>query len=1369
MTGSTLEGLTALLDKDPIIPTFKARDFLSGPADVDAAYQRHVRTYLPVAQAIEGEDVANVSAFEQKLIRLVRDARAPVGYISAEYGHGKTSTGLFLWERARAGEVLAVPPFSLDRLEDLIVAVAGWVRFSVERVRPGLGQEAERIFDRYRSEGLDSLAQRHAEQFARPYAEVLDEFRQLDQQGRLQTDADGLTFVNFLGEMAELAVQAGFRGLLVIADEVQQYIEHADVSSAVEPIGKLFDLITTMLSRTGRLACGLILLLPNKELGLLNQQRGDLVQRIKRDRLSLDLTQVYGPGFAAELWQLLSERFGFAAIAPQVFTAEALRALGEIAARTDLASGPRTVIDVFKIACERHQAGASAPFGLLDLVCAFEEGRVAFDGLSRIQLAVRQALASEFVRGHADRERAVRLMAAFPTSGLTEDLQEREGVHEAVGDLVRLAGGELVAIRGGGYDHLGRAVAAGVTLLSLRPAQEQVTWLKGTIRDFRRAYYLGSEAVHRLALQGFVDLVTDRLFPAPHWRVDRTIEATALSQNQGLALRGAFPGVVRRFPERVVYLRIQRPGETLREPQCPHDLLIDVALRVPVERGAEQQRTGAGTLTWIAANHARVELNLLHRADDASYLELNPGFEDIVAPYDVNPLLTLSLHAHLSIILRAGGVPGSEESNVRDLFLPALHSAALRDLLTAEIGRTASPAVAASDVRFFDALVESLCERTYGDQYVTLMVTATWQRALGEYRNALERIDNPYVQNGNEPYEAPKRDLAALLMRTNAALDNFIQSFPQLIKVETQFRGDTPGRVRFTLHPLEQRIVQLVQAGARVPRINQRTGQAMEVPTVAVASIQQALGAIGYRLEEVKNGLDLLQSRRMIEWDERSGSIALAQPDVPTLDAVEAGVLVLERRVAALRPLLGDASLRQLSADLARLTRALSNAERPPRANELLAAKRYTDQALRNLDQQLAVRRGELTSTANTLIANQFGFDELSRQLSVPPPAASFGGQLNAVRVAVLREVEAAAAQSDGLRAAAKAATGTLSRAGVGDAELAQAAEWLKQAAALADVVRERRDRLQRTVADYRAAALLLQQAEDLNNDRLAAQGDAGTDARAALIAWGADVTGQLSAHRVAALSEVGAWQTQLDGIRRKAAEAEEEQRAAFMTRQAALRAIVTDVFNVSADYVGATLTFNPADPEGSYVLLAGQFASAIGALQARFLQRLEQIASEARDQGRSERLGALPADRRTPAAAEMAAVERDVATLAAAVAASFRSLIDGASAEEPAVLHEHARAAATAVGDASLLFGRVQTLTRMLQAVALTPEEEQANALLRSLAENDTVDLAAFEARLRQALPNADAWTILRGLAQKSRARLQIRIIRDDSEAVRG
>ena len=51
--------------------------------------------------------------------------------------------------------------------------------------------------------------------------EVLAELRQLDQQGRLQSAADGLTYVNFLESMAEFARQAGYQGLVVVADDPQ--------------------------------------------------------------------------------------------------------------------------------------------------------------------------------------------------------------------------------------------------------------------------------------------------------------------------------------------------------------------------------------------------------------------------------------------------------------------------------------------------------------------------------------------------------------------------------------------------------------------------------------------------------------------------------------------------------------------------------------------------------------------------------------------------------------------------------------------------------------------------------------------------------------------------------------------------------------------------------------------------------------------------------------------------------------------------------------------------------------------------------------------------------------------------------------------
>lgn len=1359
MTSPTLEGLSALLDKNPIIPTFKARDLLSLPADVEAVYERHVRSYMPIARTTSGDDAVDMVAFEQKLVRMIREARTPIGYVSAEYGHGKTSTGLFLWDRARNSNILAVPPFSLDRLEDLITAVAGWVRLMVERMHPGLGAEAAAIYEAYRTEGVEALARRHAVQFDRPYEQVLAEFRELDQQGKLQANSDGLTYVNFLEAMTALAVKAGYDGLLVVADEVQQYIEHADVSSAVEPIGKLFDLITTLLARTGRLACGLILLLPNKELGLLNQQRGDLVQRMRASRLALDLSQLYGPTFATELWQRLAETFHFADIADRVFDAEALRALGEIAARTDLASGPRTVVDVFKLACEHFRDGAQTPYGLLQMIDSFEQGRVAFDGLSRIQLAVREALVHELVRGNPEGERAVRLMAAFPTTGLSVALQERHGVRAAADDLLRLASGELVAIRGGGYDHTGRAIEAGVTLLALRPTQEQVTWLKGTIRDYRRSYFLGNPRVQRLAANGFQSLLTSRLFPSPQWRVEREFEPTALSQNQGLVLRGAFPSFARRFPERVVYCRILSPNEPEHPVLTPHDLLIDVVLAVPLGSDGEAQRI-PGSVSWLDANHVRIELNLLRREPDAIYLELSPGFEDIVAPYEVNPLLTLSLHAHLAATLAAGGIPGAEESNVRDLFLPALHGAAQRDLLTAELGQASTPPVPAADTRFFELLVQLLCERTYSDRYVALMVTGQWRKAIDEYRGALQKLDNPYIQNGTEPFEGPKREVAELLTRTNATLDNFIQSFPQLIRVEAPFRGDAPGRVRFTLHPLEQRIIQLAQSGQRVPRLNPRTRQAMEVPTIAVSDVQRALSADGYRLTEVEAGLVLLESRRMIDWDQRTGTIALSEPDVPALDVVNTALAALQRRLTTLKPILNDAAARIIDTNIARLQSALAKPDRPPRGNELLAAQRLVEQNVRTLEDDLAQQRRRLQEQGAGLLASAVGDANLGEYLVQPLDGSLFAGQLDAVRLALAKEVQALAQQSTAVRTAADEVLAVLARGAETDGELVQMGDRLKQASSSHAAVVLRRDQLQRSVADYRAATQLLDQARELLIEKLTPLGESVETQRAALRRWSTEITGQLSAHRAQALEQTPVWQAEFGEIKRQVSTFEQSNRETFLARQQELRAILSTEFGLREELLPRPLAFNPADPEESRRLLCDQIRTALTGIRTRLLGQLERVTAMARDQRQVEKLALLPIEQRSRAATDMQNVEQQTQQLAEQAAAAFTDLIQSVDDAESTSLREQAKAAVALVAPSAALLTRIQTLTQLLQAIALTPEEERANNILIELAAGATIDYGAFELRLQQELQGVDPWLILRGLMRKSRARLRVEVI---------
>lgn len=1361
-----LEGLAAVLSKQPIIPTFKSQDLWQAPEHVEAVYEQHVRSYIPLAREASTDEGMDAAAFERRLARLVKDAKAPLGYITAEYGHGKTSTGLFLWQQAREENILAVPPFSLDTLADIIVAVAGWARFAIERVRPGMGEQVLPIYARCRRENLEALARTEAQETNRPYELVLNDLRRLEQQGRLRISLSGLDYVNYLSEIAALAKQAGYDGLLVIADELQQYVEHQDVSTAREPIADLFDLVNTMYTRSGRLACGLVFLLPLKELGFINQQRGDLVARMKNSRLALDLAQVYGSDFGLQLWRSLSREFGFSNIASRVITDEALRSLGEIGGRTDLAQGPRTVVDVLKLACQRYNEGASAPYGLLDLVRAFEANDVAFDGISKLQGAVKQALAHDLVRGKPAAERAVRLMAAFPTTGLSEEIQEREGVRDVIDDLQRLGGGDLIALRGGGLDSQGRVVRAGATLMALRPAESQLSWLKSTIREFRQSYYLGSEQVQRLALRGFVALLKDRLFPAPQWKVETETAGGVLSANRGVLFRGSFPSAARQFPSRLVYCRILGPGEQERRNLPTHDLLIDFALTLPLHlASASFQRQEPGRVQWFAPNHVRVDLNLLHRDMDANYLDLNPGFEDIVAPYQVNPLLTLSLFAALADHLAAERVPGAEVGNVRDLFLPALITAAMRDLFHSELGKTASPAVDAADARFVDALVRLLCERTYGDRYVTLMTTSTWQAQLRQYCTALRQIDHPLIRAGQEPQIGSKREIAGLFGRSSPALDSFIQSLPALFTVQTGFRGEAEGAIKLTLHPLEKRILdRLRETGGKQFMLHPRTRQAIEVPVLTIPDLFSALAPDGYREEEMDVALELLEARQLLQRDTAHGRVLALEPEVPDTEETRQAVSQLLDRCQTLRTVLGDPVLTPIERSLRPYQTAFSQASTRLTPGQLITCRRQVQRAQQDLEQAIAERRRQLAAEAGRVDGGTPDWERVLTPLGQAATGGLFVDQLNRARVDLHRQVVSLRGKAEEVLRSLAQVRIALDAASLDDQGLCDAAGSVARGRSALDQIRQQWDSLQKRVGDYRDAQRLLQEATTLLNEKLLPFGEAVSEQSQSLDRWSQDIRGALSAHRLAALDDVEAWRGRLHGISQQAASFEQRVREEFLGRQQQLRDLLTAKFHIPPSALPPLLTFNLADPEGSYRLLEQQFRDEIDRLRRQTHARLEEIRRSAKDQRDPDKLTSLPQEQRQMVQKDMADVEQTVETIGREVDSRFALLTaSGASdrAGDFGAVGELADGLVTVVLPVSDLMKRVQSVRKLLQQTALTPAETAAYDILNELSARGDVDFADFASRWRLASEQSDAWDAVKSLGGKARVRVLIQVLR--------
>ena len=123
----SLDGLQTILKKEEIVNTQRARVFLNEARPIDTMYQEYTRTYVPVGRQSQGTVTGNsVMLFEKRVIGRVKGKGSLIGYITAEYGHGKTSTALYLWERAREQNILVVPPFQLGELSDLVTATYGW-------------------------------------------------------------------------------------------------------------------------------------------------------------------------------------------------------------------------------------------------------------------------------------------------------------------------------------------------------------------------------------------------------------------------------------------------------------------------------------------------------------------------------------------------------------------------------------------------------------------------------------------------------------------------------------------------------------------------------------------------------------------------------------------------------------------------------------------------------------------------------------------------------------------------------------------------------------------------------------------------------------------------------------------------------------------------------------------------------------------------------------------------------------------------------------------------------------------------------------------------------------------------------------------
>jgi hypothetical protein len=1184
----SLEGLQAILDKEEIVATQRAEDLFSRPEIVDRVYQGHVRTYIPLSRQASGnENGQSVKEFERRVIREVKQAGAIRGYITAEYGHGKTSTALYLWQQARDENILAVPPFQLNKLTDFIVATYGWVRYEIERTRPQSAavQEAELLYKSLVERGAESIAQRYNMTLANAQSMVRDKPEILE-----LTPAD---YIRFFEEITNLAQDAGFDGLLVIADELQQYIDPEIKQGIKDPISPFFDIVGAILTRRKQLQFGLIVVIPPKELDYLRSVRGDFIHRLLQ--VSLDLRTVYNQEFSQRLWERLAKEFNFQEHQTRIISPDCLVALGQVGAREDLSDGPRTVVNTLRRATRRYielNHPTDSPYTPETLVNDLLQGNIQYDSSKRIPQVTSRVLGHSLVKGHPERERAIKWAAAFPNEGITRPLQEANGLTNAFDDLAQSGLGDLII-------RVGDVRNPGFTLHELRQAPIKTDWLSLMLREFGRSYYETASFIQERALKGFFSLLKAKVFPSNNqWRVGKEISAR-MTQNSGIIFEGSFTSSRLEFPERTVHVRILWEDEGIKDAHTEGDALVEIRLRRYLDRQESDRRYQADPMEIdFDGRCLRLTLNLMRRAVDPAP-NLDEQISAYISPFKLTPLLMLSLHQTIDEKRERNVIPKDEDQFIQYNFQTDLLDHAFRELFNETVG---TPVEAAQE-RLLEIGLHRLFEAIYPD-YESLIVINNWNSSLQKYRNALEHLESNHERQGQIVVKGTKDEIASLFTLTNTGLDSFARNFPLLIADVSKLPGKSPGAVRFTLHPLERAIKQWLQESPQKETAH-AAGKSYELHRLLNHEIYDRARTQGYLDKEIDAILELMVKRGMVEKDMRRGYIREAITQAPSVDELENEIeewlgelgklhgafpnnkLLAKSQEEASKAKKSVDTLRQKPDD-DRLIRDQRRVQYERRQLNLLAEEKH-----KTLQREAANRLHRLPTLEPRIKANL----EKSLQGNV-----EYVVQVDDLRSRILRQYTKLESDIAQIQQQIQATQASLRKENLALTSLVKLAEEVRTFESRISKVEQSAAIFQTIYKQYAEWVNLVKVGSDLRED-IQQLGELVTEQNQAFAQLSRDIRGHLSASKLDALPDAPTYSVRVNDLAEKVRQIRAEATNRFASSQDRYRQALINQLPFRPEHLWQPHQYNPVAPQSSYDRLRDDVQKAMGT----FCQQLQQ------------------------------------------------------------------------------------------------------------------------------------------------------------------
>lgn len=1165
----------------PIVSTVKADDLSQQPEVVRNSYEFIASLFYPF-ESIKRD-------LREPLLRRLKDSKPVIGYVSGEYGYGKTATMIWLWRECEANDIVAVPPFLFYGWDELTKATAAWLKFRLKEKRPDLADKADELLARFRSRAVDELAEDYARKERLPIERAKRIIEDLLRRGML-TLMNPSQIAEFLQEGSSLAQEGGFKGLIAFADEVQNFVDQPNMHERIEQLRMFVHAFRTMDCPAG-LFWGLAARVEER----LHEQAGDMMQRVQDYRAFLQLQGAYTRDFPRQLWKHLCDTY-----APEAFEIvddAALEALGQICERGDLSNGPRTVAASLRCVASWWQEKQQR-YTVWQLVDDYEHRRIVFEGQEQtVTTTMRTLLSERVVQGNPDYQRAIRFLCLFP-EGVHIKVAERYGVRKAIEELAE----------GWGFlgTHIYQPQHELFALTNLRRVRDGIDRLTELLRRFRNRWWheYPEHTKAQTAKLGFINFVLPEIFPkrgsgeqgkwGGHPRLD---EARDLISRKvaDIVLEGTFDGTMMTFPDRKIVVAVSDDEQALsrwRTSESDIDLTFRLFLLNQPEDVAGQVVTTKGE------PNLDFRLNMERHYDDyPSDLQI---FRDIMLPQSITVKVLLNLAMFVMVETERRSLPESDRQSFEThLLRPAIRHAV--QLLFPDKMQGIGVSVQGAGSSLIEHAFRQKCEEIFPD-YSPLLTTRQSENDLQRYMKVLlqGKLSRGEKQ-GRRAVVWTQEELAKNLGVSASQRDAVVNRLKEMGLIKVREISTKEGRkleVTFTEHPLEQKLRDWLQEfGAEVTVTV--SGRRKKVKEIAYSDLHQRARRWGAYNDEIKAVLTLTEARGVLERvnGRVRESVFVEDPEAIRKEAEE-----LRSLLDALRPYFRD-DVRRFEGQVDEIvsktyTEDEAQHEEARHALSQLQAtlKEFAVQKAKQLEQ-------EANDTVRKLHEHRVGLPlrELERRVEVSLRLAEWlddqRRQLNRDLQRLSDELQKAAGEAERIRKLAE----TIARAEETKERLEglkNTAEQMRKVKEQAEGALQRADGLKAYVDGFNRWKQLAMDADDFR-DKLP---DRYHDLRKRFDEWQEEVMEHFAERRREALKEHERFRLGLDELKHELAKRSQGEREAFQRLMEAYEKLFTAIVDHRLN-----TRYDPSDLEGSYDRLFSEvmekFSGGLGRL-GEFVQQ---------------------------------------------------------------------------------------------------------------------------------------------------------------------